>query len=249
MILPNTNQTHQKGFSLVELMVALTLGLLLIAGLGQVFVGSKQAFRAQEGVSDVQENGRFAIDILGRQIRLAGYRPAVLQPPQIDDPSMPAGSEAIFGFDNTATSGRAPGSDVLLIAYEGAADGGVTTDCMGNAVAAGAEVVNAFFINAERELRCTVNDASQQAAGQPLLEGISDMQILYGVDNTACGTSLTPNTGFAYVTANNVIQWCSVRSIRIDLTVDSLNSVDPNLPNGGVLQRTYSATVQIRNGI
>lgn len=63
----------QSGFSLVELMIAVTLGLLLMAGVGHIFLGSKQTYRMQEGMSRVQENGRFALGFLSRDIRMAGY--------------------------------------------------------------------------------------------------------------------------------------------------------------------------------
>lgn len=60
------------GFSLVELMVALLLGLLLTAGMVQLFTGTKQTFIAGEAQSRVQENGRFAMEMLKRELRQAG---------------------------------------------------------------------------------------------------------------------------------------------------------------------------------
>lgn len=59
------------GFSLVELMISITLGLVLLAGVAQVFVNSKQGYRVQESVGRLQENARFATDYLSRYIRLA----------------------------------------------------------------------------------------------------------------------------------------------------------------------------------
>ncbi|WP_275097938.1 PilW family protein [Sedimenticola hydrogenitrophicus] len=63
---------HQAGLSLVELMVALVLGLMLTAGIIQLFVGSKQTYRFQEAYSRVQENGRYLVEALNRDIRMAG---------------------------------------------------------------------------------------------------------------------------------------------------------------------------------
>ena len=63
----------QEGFSLVEMMVALVIGLLLIAGVLQVFLSSKVTYSMQSGLSKVQENGRFAISLLSRDIRQAAY--------------------------------------------------------------------------------------------------------------------------------------------------------------------------------
>lgn len=64
---------RQRGLTLVEVMVAATLGLILTAGLIQVFVSNKQAYRLQEGLARLQENGRFALDFITRDVRGAGF--------------------------------------------------------------------------------------------------------------------------------------------------------------------------------
>ncbi len=63
---------RQSGLSLVELMVAITIGVILLAGVLQIYLGSKQSYRVQEATSRLQENGRFAIEFLGRDVRDAG---------------------------------------------------------------------------------------------------------------------------------------------------------------------------------
>lgn len=63
----------QRGLSLVELMIAITLGLILMAGVIQMFVGSKTTFYSQQGMSRVQETGRLALEYLSRDVRMAGY--------------------------------------------------------------------------------------------------------------------------------------------------------------------------------
>ncbi|MCK4951763.1 MAG: PilW family protein [Gammaproteobacteria bacterium] len=64
----------QQGFSLVELMVAITLSLILLAGTIEIFSNSKQAYRTTEAFSRLQENGRYAMDILTKDIRMADYQ-------------------------------------------------------------------------------------------------------------------------------------------------------------------------------
>lgn len=66
-----------KGFTLVELMISLALGLLIIGGVLYVFLSSSQTFRMNEAQSRVQENGRFALELLAREIRHAGFNPTV----------------------------------------------------------------------------------------------------------------------------------------------------------------------------
>ncbi len=62
-----------KGFSLIELMVALLITLILTAGIAQIFLGSKKSFNIQETLGRMQENGRYAIDSISSDLRRAGY--------------------------------------------------------------------------------------------------------------------------------------------------------------------------------
>ncbi|NOY12215.1 MAG: prepilin-type N-terminal cleavage/methylation domain-containing protein [Deltaproteobacteria bacterium] len=63
----------QRGMSLVELLVAMVIGLVLLGGVYQVFTGSTTSSRENQQFSRLQENARFAMEILGREIRAAGY--------------------------------------------------------------------------------------------------------------------------------------------------------------------------------
>ena len=67
------NYRRQRGVSLIEIMIAITLGLILSAGLIQIFTGSKQAYKLQESLGLLQENGRFAINTLTRSIHMADH--------------------------------------------------------------------------------------------------------------------------------------------------------------------------------
>jgi type IV pilus assembly protein PilW len=61
-----------RGFSLVELMVAITLALIVTAGVLSVFIGSRSAFQATSGVAAVSDSGRFALNFLENAVRGAG---------------------------------------------------------------------------------------------------------------------------------------------------------------------------------
>ena len=63
----------QQGFSLVELMVAMTIGFIVVAAVGYVYLSSRQSFRLTDSMSRMQENGRLAIETLARDVRMAGY--------------------------------------------------------------------------------------------------------------------------------------------------------------------------------
>jgi type IV pilus assembly protein PilW len=64
---------RQRGLSLVELLVALLLSGTLMAGVVGVFLGMFQADRSQQGVALIQESGRFAVNLLSQDLRMAGY--------------------------------------------------------------------------------------------------------------------------------------------------------------------------------
>ncbi|MBA3494002.1 MAG: PilW family protein [Gammaproteobacteria bacterium] len=63
----------QAGVGLIEIMIALVIGLILIAGVGRIFLDSKQTYRLQDAQSRLQENARFALELLTNDIRMAGF--------------------------------------------------------------------------------------------------------------------------------------------------------------------------------
>lgn len=65
-------QHHQHGLSLIELMIAITLSLVLTLGVIQIFSSSKQTNSTQTALGDLQENARFALDLLSYDLRMAG---------------------------------------------------------------------------------------------------------------------------------------------------------------------------------
>lgn len=109
-----------SGFSLVELMIAITIGLILLGGIGYVYLGSRQTFRTQDDFSRIQENVRYALDQVGVDVRMAGYS-GCLNLSSIDpaNPTIPINviangaptvglAEAMRGYDSSTWT--APGT-------------------------------------------------------------------------------------------------------------------------------------------
>ncbi|MCB1877921.1 MAG: PilW family protein [Chromatiales bacterium] len=67
-------RVKQQGLSLVELMVAAAVGLVVLAGLTQVFFSSKKTSNTANALARMQENGRAALELLARDIRMAGFQ-------------------------------------------------------------------------------------------------------------------------------------------------------------------------------
>ncbi|WP_138438118.1 PilW family protein [Marinobacter shengliensis] len=84
----------QAGLTLVELLIASTLGLILMVGVVQLFISSSDSFRMAEAIGRMQESGRLAQDILGRSIRNADYW-GCLRSVEIDNILDPSGD----GYD------------------------------------------------------------------------------------------------------------------------------------------------------
>ncbi|MFT6914133.1 MAG: type IV pilus assembly protein PilW [Motiliproteus sp.] len=100
----------QAGFNMVELMVALFLGLFVTTAVLQIFVGAKRVYEFQQELSRIQENGRFAIGFLTRDIRQADYWGCMSEGSSIVDHAGNDVGRGIEGFDAVAagTSGYAP---------------------------------------------------------------------------------------------------------------------------------------------
>ena len=64
---------RQRGLTIVEIMVAMVLSLILMAGVIEVFMGSKNTYRVNEALGRLQEEGRMALEFMSRDVRMAGY--------------------------------------------------------------------------------------------------------------------------------------------------------------------------------
>jgi type IV pilus assembly protein PilW len=140
---------NQRGLSLVELMIAMVLSLVLVAGTMQIYLSNKQTYRLQEAQSRVQESARFGLDFLTKDVREAGYsgcRPIEQMNVQvIAKAPIPSFSEAtaITGNEATGASSWSPalptgiaadvvdGTDTLTI-QKGSSCGATLTGNLGS---------------------------------------------------------------------------------------------------------------------
>ncbi|PAU66042.1 hypothetical protein BZL41_03670 [Pseudomonas sp. PIC25] len=117
---------RSKGLSLVELLVAMALSLIIGAAVIQMFLASKSSHRLQDSMARVQENGRFAVGFLAKDIRMAGFMGCgnideiainVIANPAPIDVANPLG-QIIGGVNNIAATNSwnaVAGTDVLSI--------------------------------------------------------------------------------------------------------------------------------------
>lgn len=129
----------QRGFSLIELLIALTLGLIVTGAVISTFVSVHSASKDTSGMAELADNGRMALDILQQTLRSAGYmacnstlHQVTAAGPNANDPLLGDFTEALAGYE---ASGTGPGSAITLIANptgdDSASDWTTTTE-LGN---------------------------------------------------------------------------------------------------------------------
>jgi type IV pilus assembly protein PilW len=87
--LKHQNLRHQLGISLVEVLVSLVISLFLLAGIIQVYVANKSSYSFSNSISRIQENGRYAMDVMAQDLRMAGFFGCAVFNPE-DDSAMEA---------------------------------------------------------------------------------------------------------------------------------------------------------------
>ncbi|QIL20169.1 PilW family protein [Thermomonas sp. HDW16] len=117
-------KSAQRGFTLIELMVSLVLGLLVVGAAGSLFLSNRKVYGNTESVNRIQENQRSAYEMLARDVREAGGNPCTRNVVNMLDTSKPGGSyytgwlDGISGADGTGANGS---DEITLSQANGAA--------------------------------------------------------------------------------------------------------------------------------
>ena len=200
---------RQSGFTLVEIMLAITLSLILIAGVIQVYLSSKTSFQVQGQLSRLQENQRISIEFLQRDVRQAGFVP-------FDRAPIPLNSRI------AVQDGGGNASDTITVQYTSG------TDCLGQTTPNGI-AINEYFIdvddqgNSLNRLMCRGN--GNPNTPQPIADGINNMQILLGRDTVSSNNTIQMPSADFYVNRTTVASMTDVVSIRIALLVQSEQAI------------------------
>jgi type IV pilus assembly protein PilW len=249
-------RTNQSGLTLVELLIAMTLGLVILLAIGSIYLGSRQTFRMQDENARLQETGRYALEVLGRSIRQAGFW---------DMPISPVATATAFGGTPiTGTNGAAAAPDTVTVQYDWT--NGARACDGSSAGAAGSRIQDSFSLNAAGQLQCEGQIAAAPlapGAGQALVDNVEDLQILYGIDTN------NDQSVDQYVAAP--ANWSQVLTARVCVQARSANQVNTAPQrflncNGALaipgttpfttaaagdlrLRRTFVATYNLRNRV
>lgn len=255
----------QRGLGLVEVLVAMALGLVMLGAVGYLFVGSKEMNRTQSDQARMQESARNAMDVLGKALRQAGYKLNVDQP---------LAGDAIEGVDGGGSGAAAP-PDTLVVRHDPAwvLDTAVPpnpllgreSNCEGVTVVSdnlpdavtGAPPVNISmveygFVVAGGKLLCRADPASG-AGGVVVADNVENMQVTYGIGNGA-------EAILRYTDAPEPHEFARVAAVRVSLLI---RGPSPNIVAGpsqaytfngasatssdGHLRRVVTSTFTVRN--
>ena len=224
---------RDRGFTLVELMVALLISTVLLGAIYENYLATQRSYRFLEGLSQLQENARFSMYMLGSNIRSAGFRANTEVSEQASFPvaGVAAPSVASFGTAGQVVTGSnndagvaaiLDGSDTVSVRYQGNNDG-TTRDCLGAVVAAGVIAVNTFYVDTANELQC--NNGTNDF---PLADGVENMQVLYGLDTDG------DEAADVYRNAAGIAgdAWLNVVSVRVAMLFTSVNA-SPGMGSSG----------------
>ena len=215
-----TLQTHrlQKGISLVELLVGLTIGLLIVVAAMGSLVATQMGSGAVADSARLQQRADSIFRQLGYYIQQAG---AINLNTSLADPTKVSFSTGYTGFDPAVTGlagqvvsvhgleDASLGPDTLRISYQ---DSGVLTelDCLGKRPAAaqvGVRMDHAFSVSAG-QLMCKGADTSE--AAQAIADGVVDFQVTYGVQSPVAGA-----LQYQFFTADQITDWTNIQAVNI----------------------------------
>lgn len=140
----NKRSFHQTGFTLVEIMVGLAIGMLATLVIMQVFSVFETQKRTTTGTADAQTNGGIALYNIARELQVAGYPLMPVDDSPLECTTLTFGATGITGISPvTLTDGT---SDTITLRYGSSASGGIPTaiTAMGAPTANDATVDNNF---------------------------------------------------------------------------------------------------------
>lgn len=229
---------RQSGFSLIELMIAMVVGLFLMAAILGVMMSFNNSFKTQDSLSKVQDSARFVMTTLDNTVHLTGYY--VFADPVTTTLATAFPIPAVVNGDGTAFA--QPGqtiigktgtsSDSFNVRVQTAPNDGLV-NCQGDTNTTGANITwtNSYAVNAANQLTCAVS-INGQAFATPtiLIDNVASMKVLYGVDtNPLKDYDKIPSID-TYLPAESVTDWSTVLSVKITIQFLDLVNSKPGVP-------------------
>lgn len=198
----------QRGIGLLELMVAMTIGLFLLLGLSAIFVSTQQTNTLNQKLQSLQDNQRMATWLLSTGIHNAGYFPASTAN---YDKSLQFQSSTPFAAGQVLSGATNAGVDTVKVRFVASQS---IQGCSTSYTAG--DIYEDTFSVSGGYLVCDETDKTSGVANSTvkLIAGVSTMTALYGVA-TDGGDSVTKYLNATDVT--NGSYWPSVKTVTVAL--------------------------------
>ncbi len=173
--------SNQQGFTLIELMISLALSMLAALAVIALFSSQNQTFRSNNAVSDLQETGRIALDILSQDIRMAGYQGCTRHLPDPNDPDSASQVSVVTAASTDDMDFRAlavRGYDTTSATWVADAAADVDIQNVATKVKAGTDVIAIKFADFQESLPTAATSAADGTL--TLLDDSVASQILLG---------------------------------------------------------------------
>ena len=243
---------RERGFTLVELMVSITVALFLIGGILTVVQHTRSTFTVQQQLAQLQDSERIAMTLIAGVVQSAGYYPnptvntaATALP--VGSTFTTAGTPTIWGTHiSTATSSAAVG-DTITVRYAVSTNDNAF-NCMGGTNTGAMDTwENTFSVNASNQLVCSVwsNNAGATTTANPvvLVNGVTSLTITYGVNTL--GLSSANSCVDTYISSSSMVaaNWPNVCTVVVTLTFTNPVAL-PGGPNSTV---QFTRTIAVMN--
>ncbi|MGC3874149.1 PilW family protein [Halomonas sp. GXIMD04776] len=199
---------RQRGVGLIELMISIVIGLILVLLVSNYYLSSRQSYQTTIVSSEITDSQRYAVQLITRQLLLAGYSDYWFNQ-QTEFTSLPAkGSVPAFGAGQVVASN--PGSDRIWIRFRPAAlENQQIVACDNQIINEPIDtvVVMQLGVNTDQALFCKRIDTG--GGSVPLLNGVDAMAFDFLDDSDA------------FQPAGAVADWSSVRAVRLNLILRS----------------------------
>jgi len=238
----------QKGFTLVELMIAGVIGIFLMASLMNLFITTNRSITLSEALSQNQESGRFALDYMTKFIRQAGYSAdftAAAPPVLINTPATPCTVADACSANNPSNAN----GDRLAIPYVSDV-GGTIKSCSGTDIVGQQSIANVFWVSntagSENELRCRtydyLNNTWIDTAAVSIVANVETFEFQLGLAELEDDRNAARYVNMDTIINDDgsvIIPLSFVRSIRIALLTTSQDSLDANKVQTNAGSRKY----------
>jgi type IV pilus assembly protein PilW len=244
---------RQSGFTLVELLIGMMISLFVSAVSMTYMVTSSRMLSNQNSEDLIQENARFAFELISSNIRLAGSNVSTHPNAEADgvfQEAQCAGTACTVDSLNYTLDSTSYNSD--RVAFDYIIDTG--TNCTGSAIVQEVKLVTIFFVadlegDGISSLYCQALEAPFDVlsldystyttfAAVPIIDGVDSLQVQYGIDTGSDGT-IDRYASYARVLAEG-LDMANLRAVRIGLLVSSGQQIQSEQDTIDEISRTYN---------